>query len=264
MIKITLKDKSIKEFKKGTTGLEVAESISKSLAKSTIATLQDNEIVDLLTPIEKDVSLELITDENDKDALSVLRHSTAHVLAKAILDVYKDAKIVIGPSIDEGFYYDVDFGKVDFSDKDLLALEKQMTRVVASGAKFERKNATEKELLTLFKDNKYKQELIKDLKGQTLTKYSMGDFVDLCKGPHLVGVGKIKHFKLTHISGAYFKADSTKKQLTRIYGTAFFKKEMLDNHLKLLEERKDRDHRKIGKELDIFMIDQLGGRGFAF
>ena len=264
MIKITLPDSSIKEIKKGSIALDIANGISPSLAKKTITSLQNGEVVDLITPIHKDVKLELITDPKDNIALSVLRHSTAHVLAKAILDLYPNAKLTIGPSIEEGFYYDIDFGETKFSSNDFSNVEKQMTRIVAGGSKFEKRETNEKEILNLFKDNEYKKELVKDLKGQPLSIYKMGDFEDLCKGPHLQSIGQIKHFKLTHISGAYFKGDSSNKQLTRIYGTAFFNKEELDIHLKLLSERKERDHRRIGKELGIYMMDPLGGKGFTF
>ncbi len=265
MIKITLKDGTKKEFKKGTTGLEIAESISKSLAKSTIVTLQDGNVVDLLTPIINDVNkFELITDSEDKDALSVLRHSTAHVLAKAIVELYPQAQLSIGPSIEEGFYYDIDFGDESFSENDFPKVEQKMKKIIAGGDKFIRKEVEDKYLLNLFKDNHYKTTLIKDLKDAKLTSYTLGSFEDLCKGPHLNGIGKISHFKLTHLSGAYFRGDSKQKQLTRIYGTAFFGAKQLENHLTILSERSERDHRKIGKQLDIFMFNELGGRGFPY
>ncbi|MCQ2792169.1 MAG: threonine--tRNA ligase [Bacilli bacterium] len=193
----------------------------------------------------------------------ILNHSTAHLLAHAIHRLYPKALFAIGPSIEEGFYYDIDFGKDVLVENDFAKIEAEMKKIVKENIKIVRKEVSKDEALNLFKNNPYKVELIKELKDEKITVYEQGDFLDLCRGPHVGYTGNLKHFKLLNLAGAYWRGDSKNKQLTRIYGTSAKTKEELDNYLKLLEERKARDHRKLGKELGLFMISEYGP-GFPF
>jgi len=262
-MKITFPDQSIKEFAKGTNALTIAHSISPSLAKNVIAALANGQLIDATTPINEDVTLSLLTPKDDL-SFSVLNHSCAHLMAQAITNLYPEALLSIGPAIEEGFYYDVDFLDTKFSDENLKNIEKEMHRLVAANLEFVRQAIKYKDAVKMFKNNPYKLELIEEHKAQDLTIYSQGNFTDLCRGVHVPSTAKLKHFKLLSIAGAYHKGDVKNKVLTRVYGTCWFSKEDLEKYLNLLEERKARDHRKLGKELEIFMVSKEVGSGLPF
>ena len=259
---ITFLDGSKKEFEKGVSSLEIANSISSSLAKKSVYALVNGEAYDLSRPILEDSTLELKMKE---DAIDVLNHSCAHLLATAIKRLYPKAMFGVGPSIEEGFYYDVNPGAdVKFTDADLPKIEKEMKHIVSQNIKFERKEVTKQEALELFKDDKYKVEIINELEDDAIiTTYTNGDYTDLCRGPHVLSTILLKNFKLLSVAGAYWRGDSNNEQLQRIYGTCFFNEDDLKKHLNDLEERKKRDHRKLGKELDLFMMSDYGP-GFPF
>ena len=238
------------------TGLEVAQSISVSLAKASIAYSLDGKVYDLNRPIEHGGEFNLIK-KSDPESYHVLNHSTSHLMAEAIHNLYPNAKFGFGPAIEEGFYYDVDFGEDKITEADLPAIEKEMKKLAASGNPFIRKEVSKQEALELFKDNEYKKELIKGIDG-TITIYYQGKFFDLCAGPHVEKVSQIQHFKLLSVAGAYWRGDVKNKMLTRIYGTSFWTEEELKTHLNNLEERKKRDHRRLGKELGLFMLSDYG------
>ena len=238
------------------TGLEVAQSISVSLAKASIAYSLDGKIYDLNCPIEHGGEFNLIK-KGDAESYHVLNHSTSHLMAEAIHNLYPNAKFGFGPAIEEGFYYDVDFGEEKVTEADLPAIEKEMKKLAASGNPFIRKEVSKQEALELFKDNEYKKELIEGIDG-TITIYYQGKFFDLCAGPHVEKVSQIQHFKLLSVAGAYWRGDVKNKMLTRIYGTSFWTEEELKTHLNNLEERKKRDHRRLGKELGLFMLSDYG------
>ena len=238
------------------TGLEVAQSISVSLAKASIAYSLDGKIYDLNCPIEHGGEFNLIK-KGDTESYHVLNHSTSHLMAEAIHNLYPNAKFGFGPAIEEGFYYDVDFGEDKVTEADLPAIEKEMKKLAASGNPFIRKEVSKQEALELFKDNEYKKELIEGIDG-TITIYYQGKFFDLCAGPHVEKVSQIQHFKLLSVAGAYWRGDVKNKMLTRIYGTSFWTEEELKTHLNNLEERKKRDHRRLGKELGLFMLSDYG------
>ncbi len=263
MIEITFPDGNKKKYDKHVTPEAIAQGISPSLKKRCVAAKVNDNLVDLNRPIEEDASLRLIT-KKDPEALDVLRHSTAHLMAEAIKQMYPDANFGVGPAIDEGFYYDVDFRDVTLSEDDLPAIEERMQSIVDQGGKITRSVISREETLELFKDDPYKLELIRDLpEDEAISIYRQDTFTDLCRGPHVPDVSWLKHFKLLSLAGAYWRGNSDNKQLTRIYGTAFFSEKDLNNHLHLLEERKKRDHRKLGKELDLFMLSEYGP-GFPF
>lgn len=255
-MKIKLLDGKEIEFEKGQTGLDIAKSISTSLAKNAIAYQLDDKIYDLNREIMHDGNFNIIK-KGDKESYDVLNHSTSHLMAEAIHNIYPNAKFGFGPAIEEGFYYDVDFGDTKVTEQDFPKIEKEMKRLSASGNKFERKVVSKEEAKEIFKDNPYKLELIDGIEGE-ITVYYQGNFVDLCAGPHVEKVSQIQHFKLLSLAGAYWRGDVHNKMLTRIYGTSFFTAEELEKHLHILEERKKRDHRKLGKELDLFMISEYG------
>ena len=252
-MKLTLIDGSVREFEDGLNGLEVAQQIATSLAKKVIAVKIDDVLQDFRDPINKDCKFEIVTKE-DKEALEVLNHSCAHVMAQAIKHLYKDASFAYGPAVDGGYYYDLKT-KDQISENDFKAIEKEMSKIIASGVKIEKREVSKEEAKEIFKDQPFKLIHIDELEGP-ITVYTQGDFSDLCKGPHVANVALIKGFKLMSIAGAYFKGDKNNEQLTRIYGTAFFSKEDLANHLAMLEEAKKRDHKKLGKELDLFMMSE--------
>ncbi|MCD8209801.1 MAG: threonine--tRNA ligase [Coprobacillus sp.] len=202
-------------------------------------------------------------DQNSTEAFNTLNHSTAHLLAEAVLALYPDAKLSIGPSIEEGFYYDIDFGDTPFSEDDLAPIEKKMKEISARGYDIKYMTMTKAAALEYFKDNPYKVELITNLSDGDITAFRQNDFIDLCRGPHVLNSNLIKHFKLTSVAGAYWRGDSHNKQLTRIYGTSHFSEESLQNYLTLVEERRKRDHRVLGKQLDLFMLSEYGP-GFPF
>ena len=263
MIKIRFMDGSEKEYKPGVSALEIAESISPSLKKKSIAAKLNDVVIDLNRPIIDNGSLVFLTEE-DKESLEVLRHSSAHLMAEAVKMLYPHAKFGVGPSIEEGFYYDIDLGEDVLTESDLPLIEKQMAKIVAKNASIERKEVSKNEALELFKEDPYKVELINALPdGEIISIYSQGVFSDLCRGPHLPSTKWIKNFKLLSLAGAYWRGDSKNKQLTRVYGTSFFTEIELKEYLVNLEERKKRDHRKLGKELDLFMLSEYGP-GFPF
>lgn len=253
MITITLPDESIKSFEETPTGLDVAKSISENLARSCVAMELDSVIVDLNTEITRDSRIRLITTK-DKEALEILRHSAAHVMAQAILHLYKDAKLTIGPVVGDEFYYDIDMEPV--SEDDFPKIEAEMKKIVKAKIPIVREVVSKSEALAFYKDEPYKLEMISELEDVTISLYQQGDFTDLCRGPHIPHTGFVKAIKLLKVSGAYWRADQTKTQLQRIYGTAFFTKKELDAHLHFIEEAKKRNHRKIGIALDLFSFHE--------
>lgn len=258
MIKITFPDSSIKEFMEGTSPMEIASSISPSLAKKCVVAKFNDELVDLTKPLDCDGKIELVTG-GQEGYEHLLNHSCAHLLAQAIKELYPCAMFGVGPAIEEGFYYDIDLGDTKVTEEDLSKIEKKMQALVASGEQITRKEVTRSEALELFKGEVYKTELINELpEDEKITIYQQGNFFDLCRGPHVSSTKWLKNFKLLSISGAYWRGDAKKAQLQRIYGTCFMKEEDLKKHLIDLEERKKRDHRKLGKELELFMLSEYG------
>jgi threonyl-tRNA synthetase len=253
MINITLPDGNLKTFENAPTGMELAESISADFARNCVAMELGEELVDLSTSITADTKVRLIT-QKDPEALHVLRHSAAHVMAQAILRLYKDAKLTIGPAIEDGFYYDVDMGPV--SEEDFAKIEAEIKKIIKAKLPIYRKEVSKAEALEFYKDEPYKQEMISELEDGTISLYEQGEFTDLCRGPHVPHTGYVKAIKLIKVSGAYWRADPTKAQLQRIYGTAFFSKKELNAHLEFLEEAKKRNHRKIGQALDLFSFHE--------
>jgi threonyl-tRNA synthetase len=260
IIKITFPDGAVKEFANGTTTEDIAASISPGLKKKALAGKLNEQLIDLRTPILEDGVLGIITPDQ-KEALEILRHSTAHLMAQAIKRIYDNVKLGVGPVIEDGFYYDMDL-EVSVTPEDLLKIEKEMKKIVNENLEIIRKEVTRDEAKNIFAGDEYKQELIEAIpEGEKVTVYEQGEFIDLCRGVHVPSTGKIKEFKLLSIAGAYWRGNSDNKMLQRVYGTAFFKKEDLEEHLRLLEEAKERDHRKIGKELNLFMTSQKVGQG---
>ncbi|MCL1990205.1 MAG: threonine--tRNA ligase [Defluviitaleaceae bacterium] len=261
MIKITFPDKSIREYENETTASTIAASISPSLRKKCVAAKLNGEIYDLARPILADASLELITNDNP-DAMPVLNHSCAHLMAQAIKRLYPDAKFGVGPAIEEGFYYDFDTEE-KVTDEDLVHIEKMMTKIASEALDMTRKEVTREEAQALFQDDEYKLALIDAIEeGQLITIYAQGEFADLCAGGHVTNTKEIKFFKLLTVAGAYWRGDSKNKMLTRIYGYAAFSKAELEAYLDILKARKERDHKKLGKELEIFYMNPLSGQGF--
>lgn len=263
MIKIIFPDGSKKEYEKGITPFEVAQSIAISLAKKAIAAIYNDEYIELSRPLLEDGKLALLTAKDER-VLDIVNHSTAHLMAQAILKLYPNACFGIGPSINEGFYYDVDFGEVKINDEDVIKIEKEMFELAKQGFSITRSEVTYKEAKELFSHDVYKLELIEQYKDDGLTVYTQGEFSDLCRGGHVKDTKILKNFKLLNLAGAYWRGDSKNKMLVRIYGTSFLSKKDLDAHLVLLEERKLRDHRKIGKELGLFMLSKKAGSGLPF
>lgn len=262
MIKITFPDGSIREFAKGTTSMQIAESISTRLAQEVLAAKVNGETWDLTRPIDQDAMIELLKWE-DEDGKHAYWHSSAHLMAEAIQILYPHAKFGIGPAIENGFYYDIDFGDTPVKDADFSKIEAKMLELVASKEEIKRKSISKSDALKMFEDRgeNYKVELINDLQDGTITTYTQGVFTDLCRGPHLPNTSYIKAVKILNAAGAYWRGDEKRKQLTRLYGITFPKKKMLDEYLILLEEAKKRDHRKIGKELELFGFSQNVGQG---
>jgi len=262
VVKLTFPDGAVKEFPFGTTTEDVAASISPGLKKKALAGKVEGQLYDLKRPIEQDGAIEIVTQDS-ADALEILRHSSAHLMAQAIKRLYKNVKLGVGPVIEGGFYYDVDIEE-SLTPEDLPLIEKEMKKIINENIEIVRKEVSRDEAVQLYKEmgDEYKLELIEAIPaGETVTIYEQGDFFDLCRGVHVPSTGKLKEFKLLSIAGAYWRGDSDNKMLQRIYGTAFFKKEDLAEHLRLLEEAKERDHRKIGKELNLFMNSQKVGQG---
>lgn len=263
-IKVTLKDGSVKEFAIGTTLLEIAKSLSQKLGKQALLAVVDGVNRDLSDKLEQDAAVEFVTPDTP-EGLHAIRHTCAHVMAQAIQHLFPDVKFAIGPAIANGFYYDLD-SEHTFTPEDLQAIEKEMAKIVKQNLPLVRAEISRSEALAMFaaKDEKYKVELINDLpEDAVISTYTQGDFTDLCAGPHCPTTGRVKAFKLQSIAGAYWRGNEKNKMLQRIYGTAFSSKEELDAYLHMLEEAAKRDHRKLGKELDIFaLMDE--GPGFPF
>ncbi|WP_054026091.1 threonine--tRNA ligase [Bacillus sp. FJAT-28004] len=258
-IAITLPDGTVKEYPRGTTAAQLAESISTGLGKNAVAAKVDGKLVDLNEPIQASSSVEIITLDG-ADGLALYRHSTAHVMAQAIKRIYgeKAVKLGIGPVIEDGFYYDIDIEK-PLSTDDLAAIEAEMSKVIQENLPITRREVSREEATAFFaqSDELLKLDLIRDLPSDSvITLYEQGEFIDLCRGPHLPSTGRIKAFKLLSVAGAYWRGNSDNKMLQRIYGTSFPKKAQLDEHMNLLEEAKKRDHRKLGKELELFMFSE--------
>ncbi len=262
MIKVTFPDGSVREFAKGTTGLQIAESISPRLAQEVLAVSINNQVSDLTLPINEDCTIKLHKFD-DAEGKHAFWHTSAHLLAEALQELYPGIQFGIGPAIENGFYYDVDPGEAVIKESDLPAIEAKMTELAAQKSPLVRKEISKADALKLFgeRSETYKCELINELEDGTITTYTQGSFTDLCRGPHLPNTTEIKAIKLTSVAGAYWRGDETRKMLTRIYGISFPKKKMLDEYLVLLEEAKKRDHRKIGKELELFAFSQAVGPG---
>ncbi|WP_367122975.1 threonine--tRNA ligase [Staphylococcus capitis subsp. urealyticus] len=259
-INIQFPDGNSKEFDKGTTTEDIAQSISPGLRKKAVAGKFNGQMVDLTRPLEEDGSIEIVTPGSE-EALEVLRHSTAHLMAQALKRLYGDVKFGVGPVVEGGFYYDFDMDEKVSSD-DFEKIEKTMKQIVNENYKIERKVVSRDEAKEFFKDDPYKLELIDAIpEDESVTLYSQGEFTDLCRGVHVPSTSKIKEFKLLSTAGAYWRGDSNNKMLQRIYGTAFFDKKDLKAHLQMLEERRERDHRKTGKDLELFTNSQLVGAG---
>jgi threonyl-tRNA synthetase len=263
MINITLPDQSVRKYEEGITGLGIAKSLSNSLAREVLAVSVNDEIWDLTRPIQEDADIKLHKWEDD-EAKHAFWHSSAHLMAEAIEALYPGTKFGIGPSIENGFYYDVDTGDdVVISDADLPKIEKKMKELAALKSTYQREDISKKKALELFekKHDEYKIELISDLEDGTISLYKHGNFVDLCRGPHLPDTAPIKAIKLLSVAGAYWRGDEKRKQLTRIYGITFPKQGLLEDYLEKLEKAKERDHRKVGKELELFTFSQRVGQG---
>lgn len=262
MINITLPDGSIKQYENPTTAMEVARSISEGLARNVLCATVNGEVEELNRTINNDCTLKLHT-WNDTEGKHTFWHTSAHLLASAILELYPNAKFGIGPAIENGFYYDIDFGEQVFSSEDFPKIEAKMAEIVKKGIPLIRKEVSKADALKWFeaKGETYKVELINDLEDGTITFYESGNFTDLCRGPHLLDFSPIKAIKVLSLAGAYWRGDEKRKQLTRLYAITFPKKKELDEYLALLEEAKKRDHRKLGKELELFTFSQNVGQG---
>ena len=261
-MKLELNDRQIIEVNDNATGMDVLKALKKDNLKDYLAYNLDGELFDLFHVIKHDGKLEFI-DKNSPEALNILHHSTAHLLAEAVLELYPNVHFAIGPSIEDGFYYDIDFNDLILKEEDLIKIENKMKELSKKNQYIIRKEVSKKDALELFKNNPYKVEIINELEDGNISTYTQGNFTDLCVGPHVPSTGYIKFFKLESIAGAYWRGDSKNKQLTRIYGTSAFSKEDLDKYLALKEEAKRRDHRKLGKELGLFMLSEYGP-GFPF
>ena len=262
MIEICFPDKSKRPFKKGVTPLEIAQSISEGLARNVLSSSFNGNIIEVSTPLKKNGDLKLFTWK-DFEGKAAFWHSSAHILAQSILSLYPKAKLTIGPSIENGFYYDVDFGNFSFTESDLVPLEKKFLNFARENFKFKMRMSSKAEALKYYKkeNNPYKLELIENLKDGEISFCDHADFTDLCRGGHIPNTGYIKAVKLLSIAGAYWRGDESRPQLTRIYGISFPKQKELNEYLKLLEEAKKRDHRKLGKELELFTFSKKVGQG---
>lgn len=265
-IKITFPDKSVKEFEKGISAFKIAESISSRLTENALAVKVNGIIKDLNTPINEDSQVKFLTFD-DEEGKEVYWHSTSHLMAHAVLDIYPEAKFGVGPAIDSGFYYDIDINK-NLTEDDLRIIEKKMIEISKENNSFVREELSKENALDFFKkkSDPYKVEILSEIddKEETISIYKEGSFTDLCTGPHLPSTGKIKHIKLLNISGSYWRGDEKRKQLQRIYGISFPKKKMLDDYIQFLEEAKKRDHRKLGKQLDLFSVHEESGAGLIY
>ncbi len=263
-INITLPDGSVREYDKGASAMDVAKSISEGLARKVLAASINGEVWDATRAIHEDASLKLLTWD-DADAKSTFRHSTAHLMAEAVQAIYPHAKFWVGPAVDAGFYYDMDLGDSVLTEEGLLAVEKKMAELAKKNSAFERKEISKSDAVQFFteKGDEYKLDLLSNLEDGGITLYTQGDFTDLCRGPHIPNTSFIKAVKLNSVSGAFWKGDEKNKQLTRVYGISFPNQKELDEHLLMLEEAKKRDHRKLGKELSIYTMDDDIGQGLV-
>jgi threonyl-tRNA synthetase len=263
-INVTLPDGSKLEFSAGTTVKEIAFDIGPRLGKAAVAGVINGDKVDLDYPIDSNVDLEIITIDSE-EGLEIYRHSTAHILAQAVKNVFgEEVKLAIGPAIEDGFYYDFDIDET-FSDSDLEKIEKEMEEIIKADLEIERIELSKEEAIEKMKElgEDYKVEMLEEFEDEVVTFYKQGDFIDLCRGPHLLSTGEVKAFELLNLAGAYWRGDEDNEMLQRIYGTAFSKQKQLNKHLHRLEEAKKRDHRKLGQKLDLFSL-QEEGRGFPF
>ncbi len=262
MISITLPDKSVKEFPEGVTGLEVARSLSEGLARNVLSVTVNGEVWDLDRPIREDADIKLNTWD-DKEGRATMWHSSAHLMAAAIEELYPGTKFGIGPDVENGFYYDIDLGDKSISSNDFDKIENKMLEIARRKENFVRTEVPKQEALSYYskKGDEYKVDLISDLDDGTISFYHSGNFTDLCRGPHLLDTSPIKAVKLLNTAGAYWRGDETRKQLTRVYGISFPKQKMLKEYLEMLEEAKKRDHRKIGRELELFTFSSTVGQG---
>jgi threonyl-tRNA synthetase len=262
MIKITLPDNSVKEFPKGVTGIEIAKSISEGLARNVLSINVNGDVWDLHRPINEDAKIKLNTWD-DKDGKATMWHSSAHLMAEAIETLYPGTKFGIGPDVENGFYYDIDLGNQTISSNDFEKIEQKMLELARQKQEFVRKEIPKQEALDFYskKGDEYKVDLLQDLEDGTISLYESGNFTDLCRGPHLMDTSPIKAVKLLSIAGAYWRGDESRKQLTRVYGITFPKQKQLTEYLEMLEEAKKRDHRKIGREMELFAFSQNVGQG---
>ena len=262
MIEIRFPDQSVRSYPKGITPFEVAQSISEGLARNVLSAKFNKQTVEAATPLDQNGEIQLFT-WNDKEGKTAFWHSSAHVLAQALLALYPQCKLTIGPAIENGFYYDADFGDHSLTEKDLIDIEKKMLEFARQKFEFKMRSSSKKEALEHYKNenNPFKIELIENLEDGTITFCDHADFTDLCRGGHIPHTGVIKAIKLTNVAGAYWRGDETKPQLTRIYGISFPKQKELTEYLERVEEAKKRDHRKLGKELELFTFSQKVGQG---
>lgn len=262
MINITFPDGSVKEYERGVTSYDIAKSISSRLASEVLAATVNGKVVEVNRPVYEDAVLKLHKWE-DKEAKSTFWHSSSHLMAEALEQLYPGIKFGIGPSIENGFYYDVDTGDRQITESDLMDIEKKMLELAREKQTFSRKEVSKEEAMATYKEkgDEYKCDLIEDLEDGTISFYTNGTFTDLCRGPHLADTSVIKAIKLTSVAGAYWRGDEKNKMLTRIYGITFPQKKLLDEYLAMLEEAKKRDHRKVGKELELFAFSQRVGQG---
>jgi threonyl-tRNA synthetase len=264
MINITFPDGATRQYNKGTTALDIAKSISEGLARKVLAASVNGQVWDATRPINEDASLKLLT-WNDSEGKSTFWHSSAHLMAEAVESLFPGVKFWVGPPVENGFYYDMDLGDKKMNEEDLLAIEKKMNELAKQNNAYTRKEITKPEAIQYFtqKGDEYKLDLLSGLADGEITFYSQGGFTDLCRGPHIPATGPIKAIKLTSIAGAYWKGDEKNKMLTRVYGVTFPSQKELDEHLQMLEEAKKRDHRKLGKELGIYTMDDDVGPGLV-
>jgi threonyl-tRNA synthetase len=262
MIEIRFPDQSLRTYAEGTTPFEIAQGISEGLARNVLSAKFNDQVVEASTPLLEDGNIQLFT-WNDDLGKNAFWHSSAHVLAQAILALYPNAKLTIGPAIEKGFYYDVDFGTHSITEKELKDIEKKFLEFARQKFEFKMRSASKQEALDFYHkdENPYKVELIENLEDGTITFCDHADFTDLCRGGHIPHTGFIKAVKLLNVAGAYWRGDEKNKQLTRVYGISFPKQKELTEYLELLEEAKKRDHRKLGKELELFTFSQKVGQG---
>ena len=261
-INVTLPDGNVKQYEQGATALDIAMSISEGLARNVLAAEVNGEVIDATRPLTTDCALKLLT-WNDKEGKSTMWHSSAHLMAEAIEALFPGVKLAIGPPIKNGFFYDVDFEEYTFTEKDLERVEAKMKELAKTKSEYIRKEISKADAIAYFKEKNdpYKLELLEDLEDGSITFYTQGNFTDLCRGPHIPNTGHIKAIKLTSLAGAYWRGDEKNKQLTRVYGITFPKNAELTDYLEKLELAKQRDHRKLGKELELFTFSQTVGQG---